>query len=123
MLWKQFVNENLQIKKDIQVNNLQVKPNNNPSQNTYTLTGTLQNFDTWGLIFSQVKNLKGSNLSINKCYSPEVEEVLKDFRYKLSQAKLNKEKANISNLNYISKDSNLNAYDIIKSKFCKSLNQ
>jgi hypothetical protein len=73
----------------------------------------------WANIFSNIIALKETNLYFDRYHCPEVQEVLKELRKRLSTARLQMKKASLKNLTLTIEDVSYEVYSILRSRFLK----
>jgi hypothetical protein len=93
----------------------------NEKNKLFKLKGTLSDSADWALIFSKIRNLKDTDLYFDKCHSPEVTKVLGEFRKKVFVERQQNKNAFLKNLTLTIDDNNFDVYNVIKSRFLKSI--
>ena len=119
-----FVQNSLKIEAPVKIYNGQLKSVHRKTMNggekVYKLKGCLANAEDWSAIFSKIKNLKGTNLYLDKLHSREISSVLAEFRRKvLSERQANKN-AYIKGITMFLGDKKFDAYSVLESRFLKT---
>jgi hypothetical protein len=119
-----FVKNTLKLDNTITISNASVsviksKLGNNANK-LYKLKGSLVDSSDWSSIFSRIRNLKDTNLFLDKCHTPEVKQVLSDFRKTVFTERQNNKNAYIKNLTIVLDEQSYDVFSVLKSRFARS---
>jgi hypothetical protein len=120
-LMDKFTANTLKLKTNIKLDDskVEVTTNSSTGDSLYKLKGTMADNRQWANIFSNIIALKETNLYFDRYHCPEVQEVLKEFRKRMSTARLQMKKASLKNLTLTIEDVSYEVYSILRSRFLK----
>jgi hypothetical protein len=122
-LMDSFTSSTLKLENSIPIINgiVHTSSSKNSEIKYYKLKAKLQDGQDWKYIYSKIRELKETKIYLDREHTPEVGNILKDFRDRKALEKEQGKEAYIKNLTLHVENNTFEVYSILKNKFLKDL--